>query len=375
MKILHTSDLHLGKKLLEESFYEDQKYILDEIIKIIEEEKVDAVLIPGDIYDKNIPSIEAVNLFNDFLNKLSNLKVETFITSGNHDSNDRLSFGSNLFNKLNIHIETEYNGKLAKYSIEDVDIYMLPFIKPFYLKGLMSEEEYSKIENPTDMMKWIIQNEDIDKNRKNILMLHQFVINQGENLETSDSESIINVGTLDSIDVNTLDVFDYVAMGHIHGPQKVKRETVRYSGTPLKYSFSEVNQNKSVVILDTEDMSIDLVPLKPLRNLKVIRGNFEDIMEMQPCDDLIRVELLDDATSIISPMENLKRRFKNAISLAFIDKNYNSEEVLNTENLLVEEKNPIEIFGEFFLKQNSRKLTEEENKILKDVIDEIEGEK
>ena len=375
MKILHTSDLHLGKKLLEESFYEDQKYILDEIIKIIEEEKVDAVLIPGDIYDKNIPSIEAVNLFNDFLNKLSNLKVETFITSGNHDSNDRLSFGSNLFNKLNIHIETEYNGKLAKYSIEDVDIYMLPFIKPFYLKGLMSEEEYSKIENPTDMMKWIIQNEDIDKNRKNILMLHQFVINQGENLETSDSESTINVGTLDSIDVNTLDVFDYVAMGHIHGPQKVKRETVRYSGTPLKYSFSEVNQNKSVVILDTEDMSIDLVPLKPLRNLKVIRGNFEDIMEMQPCDDLIRVELLDDATSIISPMENLKRRFKNAISLAFIDKNYNSEEVLNTENLLVEEKNPIELFGEFFLKQNSRKLTEEENKILKDVIDEIEGEK
>lgn len=375
MKILHTSDLHLGKKLLEESFYEDQKYILDEIIKIIEEEKVDAVLIPGDIYDKNIPSIEAVNLFNDFLNKLSNLKVETFITSGNHDSNDRLSFGSNLFNKLNIHIETEYNGKLAKYSIEDVDIYMLPFIKPFYLKGLMSEEEYSKIENPTDMMKWIIQNEDIDKNRKNILMLHQFVINQGENLETSDSESTINVGTLDSIDVNTLDVFDYVAMGHIHGPQKVKRDTVRYSGTPLKYSFSEVNQNKSVVILDTEDMSIDLVPLKPLRNLKVIRGNFEDIMEMQPCDDLIRVELLDDATSIISPMENLKRRFKNAISLAFIDKNYNSEEVLNTENLLVEEKNPIELFGEFFLKQNSRELTEEENKILKDVIDEIEGEK
>lgn len=375
MKILHTSDLHLGKKLLEESFYEDQKYILDEIIKIIEEEKVDAVLIPGDIYDKNIPSIEAVNLFNDFLNKLSNLKVETFITSGNHDSNDRLSFGSNLFNKLNIHIETEYNGKLAKYSIEDVDIYMLPFIKPFYLKGLMSEEEYSKIETPTDMMKWIIQNEDIDKNRKNILMLHQFVINQGENLETSDSESTINVGTLDSIDVNTLDVFDYVAMGHIHGPQKVKRDTVRYSGTPLKYSFSEVNQNKSVVILDTEDMSIDLVPLKPLRNLKVIRGNFEDIMEMQPCDDLIRVELLDDATSIISPMENLKRRFKNAISLAFIDKNYNSEEVLNTENLLVEEKNPIELFGEFFLKQNSRELTEEENKILKDVIDEIEGEK
>lgn len=375
MKILHTSDLHLGKNLLEESFFEDQKYILDEIIKIIKEEKVEAVLIPGDIYDKNIPSVDAVNLFNDFLNKLSNLKVETFITSGNHDSNDRLSFGSNLFNKLNIHIETEYNGKLAKYSIEDVDIYMLPFIKPFYLKGLMSEEEYSKIENPTDMMKWIIQNEDIDKNRKNILMLHQFVINQGENLETSDSESTINVGTLDSIDVNTLDVFDYVAMGHIHGPQKVKRETVRYSGTPLKYSFSEVNQNKSVVILDTEDMSIDLVPLKPLRNLKVIRGNFEDIMEMQPCDDLIRVELLDDATSIISPMENLKRRFKNAISLAFIDKNYNSEEVLNTENLLVEEKNPIELFGEFFLKQNSRELTEEENKILKDVIDEIEGEK
>ena len=375
MKILHTSDLHLGKNLLEESFFEDQKYILDEIIKIIKEEKVEAVLIPGDIYDKNIPSVDAVNLFNDFLNKLSNLKVETFITSGNHDSNDRLSFGSSLFNKLNIHIETEYSGKLAKYSMQDVDIYMLPFIKPFHLKGLMSEEEYEKIQTPTDMMKWVLANENIDKSKKNILLLHQFVINQGESLETSDSESSINVGTLDSIDVNTLDIFDYVAMGHIHGPQKVKRETVRYSGTPLKYSFSEVNQKKSVVIIDTEDMSIKLIPLKPLRNLRVIRGYFKDIMDMQPCDDLIRIELLDEATAIISPMENLKRRFKNAISLAFIDKNYNSKEVLNSDNLLVEEKTPIEIFSEFFVKQNNRELIEDENKILKEIIDEIEGEK
>lgn len=372
MKILHTSDLHLGKFLLEESFYEDQKYILKEIINIIKEKKIDVVLIAGDIYDKNIPSVDAVNLFNCFLNELSDLKTETIIISGNHDSNDRLSFGADLFNKLNIHIETNYDGHMKKYSYDNVDIYTLPFIKPFHLKNLMNQKDYEKINSANDMMKWILEQEKIDKARKNILVAHQFFMNAGEELQLSDSESTSIVGTLDAINVNLLDEFDYVALGHIHKPQKIKRETIRYSGTPLKYSFSEVNNNNGVVIYDTENDSIEIVPLEPLRKMRVIRGSFEDIIKSESSDDLIRVELTDNNT-IISPMEEIKKKFPNALSLAFI--NYNKNEYLNIEvEKISEHETPITLFSKFYKMQNGGELEQEEIKYLEKIIENLGGE-
>ncbi len=371
MKILHTSDLHLGKNLSEESFYEDQKYILDEIINIVTEKKINVVLIPGDIYDKSIPSSDASMLFDNFLTRLSKMNVKVLVTSGNHDSNERLSYGSKIFNEFNIHIVTSYEGQIEKVSIDDVDFYLLPFLKPFHLKHLMDETEYENIKNSNDMMKWILEREKIDKNKKNILLAHQFVMWDGKMPEQCDSESISfnSVGTLDAIDVNLLDDFDYVALGHIHRPQKIKRDTVRYSGTPLKYSFSEVNDKKSVVIIDSDNIeNIELLELKPLRNMQVLRGTFDSIMNMKSSDDIIKVELEDENT-IISPMEDIKKRFKNAISLVFLNK-YES----NIENKLVEIKeddSPYELFKSFFLEQNGREMTNEEQEYIKSIIENL----
>ena len=371
MKILHTSDLHLGKNLSEESFYEDQKYILDEITNIIKEKNISVVMIPGDIYDKSIPSIDASLLFDKFLTNLSKMNVKVLITSGNHDSNERLAYGSNIFNEFNIHIVTSYNGNIDKISIDDINFYLLPFLKPFHLKHLMSEKEYEKINNSNDMMKWILDREKIDKNKKNILLAHQFVMWDGKLPEQADSESISlnNVGTLDAIDVNLLDDFDYVALGHIHRPQKIKRDTVRYSGTPLKYSFSEVNDKKSVVIIDTDNIEdIELVELKPLRDLKILKGTFEEVMNMKPSDDIIKVEL-EDLNTLISPMEEIKHRFKNAIALVFVNKYDNKNE--NEIKIIKEDASPYELFKMFFLEQNGRDISKEEDEYIKSIIDTL----
>ena len=371
MKILHTSDLHLGKNLSEESFYEDQKHILDEILRIVIEQKVKVVMIPGDIYDKSIPSSEASMLFDSFLTRLSKLGVKTLITSGNHDSNERLSFGSKIFDEFNIHIVTKYNGEIDKIYIDDVCFYMLPFLKPFHIKHLTTEKEYENINNSNDMIKWILDRENIDKTKKNILLCHQFVMWNSKLPEQCDSESISlnNVGTIDAIDANLLDDFDYVALGHIHRGQKIKRDTIRYSGTPLKYSFSEANDHKSVVLFDTDNLSIELIELTPLRDLKILRGTFEEVMNMKTTNDIIKVELVDENT-IISPMEELKKRFPNAIALTFINK---AETISNLNSEIKEEATPYELFECFFEEQNGRKLNIDEDNYLKKVIESLEG--
>ena len=375
MKILHTSDLHLGKNLSEESFYDDQKYILDEITNKDKKKEINVVMIPGDIYDKSIPNIEASIMFDKFLTDLSKMNVIVLITSGNHDSNERLSFGSKIFNEFNIHIVTSYEGQIEKISINDVNFYLLPFLKPFHLKHLINEKEYEKINNSNDMMKWILNREKIDKSKKNILLAHQFVMWDGKLPEQCDSESISinNVGTLDAIDVNLLDDFDYVALGHIHKPQKIKRDTVRYSGTPLKYSFSEVNDKKSVVIIDTDNIdNIELLELKPLRNMKILRGTFEEVMNMKPSDDIIKVELEDENT-IISPMEEIKQRFRNAIALVFINKYQSNSETGLKE--IKEDASPYELFNLFFTEQNGREMSKEEDDYIKSIIGTLkEGE-
>ncbi len=371
MKILHTSDLHLGKNLSEESFYEDQKYILEEIIQIVKDKEVKVIMISGDIYDKSIPSSEATMLFDNFLTKLSKLNVEILIISGNHDSSERLSFGSKIFDSFNIHIVTKYDNRISKVSVDNVDFYMLPFLKPFHLKNLIDEKDYNNINNSNDMMKWILANEQIDKSKINILLAHQFVMWNGELPEQCDSESISlnNVGTLDAIDVNLLDSFDYVALGHIHRPQKIKKDNIRYSGTPLKYSFSEVNDKKSVVLIDTDNLNnIELIELKPLRDMRVLRGTFASIMNMKPSDDIIKVELEDENT-IISPMEEIKKRFKNAISLVFVNKYDKNDDNLVTE--IKKDATPYQLFESFFKEQNERDMKQNEDDYIKTIIESL----
>ena len=376
MKILHTSDLHLGKSLSEESFQEDQEYILKEIIEIVEEKGVSVVMIPGDIYDKSIPRVEAVKLFDKFLTTLSKMGVMVLITSGNHDSNERLGFGSEIFGEFNIHIATSYEGQIEKVSVEDVDFYLLPFLKPFHIKHLIDDEEYENINSTNDMMKWILSNENIDKSKKNILLAHQFVQWGEQKLKRCDSESSTSdsVGTLESISVDLLDGFDYVALGHLHKPQAIRRETVRYSGTPLKYSFSEAEDEKSVVIIDSDDIeNFELVELHPLRDMKILKGTFEQVMNMEPSDDIIKVELLDENT-IISPMERIRQRFENAIALEF----------KNRRDIFIDpgpgpgpdpaDFGAYELFKLFFKEQNGREMNEDEDKYIKALIESLQGD-
>ncbi len=373
MKVMHTSDLHIGRVLMEESLLEDQQHILDEIIRVAREEKAEVLMISGDIYDKSIPSAEAVRLFNDFLVKLSGLDCEVLMIRGNHDSADRLNFGSQLFDRLNIHIVSEYNGHIARFSKDNVDFYMLPFIKPFHLKGYLSEEEYSAIRNSSDMMKAVLERETIDKNRTNILLMHRFV-KAGEKLpELSDSESQLSVGTLDPVDSSLLDPFDYVALGHIHKPQIIKRDTVRYCGTPMKYSFSEANNANGVVIFDTDTRDIKTVELKPLREMRNIKVTYEEAMNLPDSDDLMRIELQDEPL-VSSPLDNLKRKFPNLLSLVPLRHQQQSKGIFAHRTEISSRDTPETLFAEFFEMQEGRKLNENEEKYFRSIIEELREE-
>ena len=380
MKLMHLSDLHLGKLVLEQSMIDDQKYILNQIIDIVKKEKVDIVLIAGDVYDKSIPTIEAVNLFSNFLTKLYKLKVLVFVISGNHDSKDRLSFGNELFVDNGIYIEGIFNGNLRCETINDkygkLNIYMLPFIKPVEIKRFYRDEIIDTYE---DAIKCILKHSSINKSERNIIMVHQFVTSLGEAVIRSDSESI-SLGGIDNIDVTLFKDFDYVAMGHIHGPQKVGRETARYSGSPLKYSFSEVNQKKSVCIIEfnsKEDINISKIPLIPIRDMRVIKGPFDkliskEIVNLENKNDYLDVILTDD-DYIINAIGKLRKFYPNILKLEY-ENRISSNDV--SDNIDIDKSNmsPIDLFSEFYKMQNGIELPAKKKKIIEEVIKEVSDE-
>ncbi len=276
MKFAHLGDLHIGKRVNDFLMLKDQEYVFEQIIDIIKNEGVDNVCIAGDVYDKQVPSLEAVALFDDFLTKLSTLDVGIYIISGNHDSVERLSFAGKLLEKSNVYLAGIYNGEVEKKVVSDnfgdINIYMLPFVKPIHVKKYFPEIEISDY---NQAVKMVIENTEIDTSKRNILIAHQFVTGAS----VCDSEEL-SIGGLENIDASIFDDFDYVALGHIHGAQKVSRETLRYSGTPLKYSFSEINHKKSMTIFEMKEkgnVDIKLVDLKPLHNMRKIEGTYEEI--------------------------------------------------------------------------------------------------
>ena len=303
MKLLHLGDLHLGKSLGDFDLIEDQKYILDQILELIEKESVDAVLIAGDVYDKSIPSEAATGLLDFFLSSLASKKVKTYMISGNHDSDDRLNYGSTLFESNQIFISAIYKGKLEKHVVKEgdteVNIYLLPFVKASQVRHYFPDE---KIENYEDAVRVIIENTVIDDKQCNILVAHQFVAGKGEDpaLGGSESAGTQSVGLVEKIGYNQFSKFDYVALGHIHSPQRVGRDEVRYSGSPLKYSLSEVNNEKSVPIVtinDGKEVSIQLVPLKPMRDMRHIKGKMEVLLNksnVKSPEDFIYATLTDE---------------------------------------------------------------------------------
>ena len=370
MKVMHTSDLHIGRVLLEESLLADQKYILNEIIRIAQQEKVEVLMIAGDIYDKSIPSAEAVRLFNDFLVKLSELECDVLMIRGNHDSADRLNFGSRLFDRLNIHIVSEYDGHISRFSRGNTEFYMLPFIKPFHLKGYVSEEEYALIRNSNDMIKAVLDRETVDDKKVNILMMHRFV-KAGDKLpELSESESQLSVGTLDPVDSSLLDRFDYVALGHIHKPQIIKKDTTRYSGTPMKYSFSEADNENGVVIYDTDSHETRTIRLKPLREMRSLKVTYDEAMSLPDSDDLLRIELQDEPP-VSNPLDNLKRKFPNLLSLVPLRHRQQSAGIFAKRTEISSRDTPEALFAEFFELQEGRKLNDDEEKYFRSVMEEL----
>ena len=374
MKFIHLSDLHLGKRLNEFSLIDDQRYILNEILKIIKDEKPDAVMIAGDIYDKSIPSTEAVELFDDFVFNLSKLKAQIFIISGNHDSPERLAFGSRLMDKTGVHMSPVYDGDIKPYTMKDkygeINIFMLPFIKPIQVKRFFPDEG---INSYTDGVNVAIKHMKIDTSQRNIRIAHQFVTGA----KRSESEEL-SVGGLDNVDSSVFADFDYVALGHIHSPQKVSSDKIYYSGTPLKYSFSESSDIKSVAVVevkDKNDVAIKTIPLTPLHDMIELKGIYEDLMRKSFYEntsyqsDYVRITLTDEE-DILNALGNLRVVYHNLMELRYDNKRTKSSSDINGATN-VENKSPFDLFSELYELQNGSKMTEQQSEFIQNLINDI----
>lgn len=382
MKFLHISDLHIGKKFRETDFTEDQIYILNEIIRIADDIKPDGIFIAGDIYDRSVPTANAVNLFDDFLTKLEMRRILTFIISGNHDSPDRLNFGKEIMGKNGIYIAGAFKGNPDQITLEDefgsIHVYLLPFVKPSIISNYLKETDTSTYEKA---VKAVIDAAQIDLTQRNILISHQFVTNQGVEPEPSDSE-LLSVGGLDNIDVSVFEPFDYVALGHIHGPQKIGRDTVRYCGTPLKYSFSECNHKKSVTCVEIGnkgDISLTYIPLHPKRDMRIIRDTIDNLLSDEKytgmnCEDYIQA-IITDEEDVFDPMGRLRTVYPNILIL----ERENAKTRINEDSRTsatgdVANRTPLDLFEEFFKNQNNVELNDRQRKIVMEILTELGGE-
>ena len=372
MKLFHLSDLHLGKRLKEISLIEDQEYILKKILTAAGSEKPDGILIAGDVYDRAVPSEEAMKLWDDFLVSLAEKKIPVFVVSGNHDSAIRLSDHSELVEAAGIHFSPVYDGTVKRIALEaggeKVYIHMLPFVKPAIVKSFFPEEE---INDYTDACRVALSKADVDSSVTNILMAHQFVTGA----ERCDSEEVV-VGGLDNVNASVFDAFDYVALGHIHGKQHIGRETVRYCGTPLKYSFSEKDHHKSITVVNIsgKEITLDEIPLNPLRDLREIRGTYDELTDKKNyentnTEDYIHA-VLKDENDILDAMGKLRSVYPNIMQITYDNaRTKERNEIGGVEN--VETKSPLELFEELFKKQNNAPMSEEQKKFITECIESV----
>ena len=373
MKFIHLSDLHIGKRVNDFSMIEDQKYILKQIVDITEEEKADAVIIAGDIYDKSVPPAEAVQVFDDFLNVLNEKVKSIFIISGNHDSAERVSFASRQLEKGGVFIAPVFKGEIKKYVEEDnfgnINIYLLPFIKPVQVRHLFEE---GVVTDTNSAVRALMENLDINKEERNIIVCHQFITGA----ERSESEEIY-VGGSDNVDAEIFDSFDYVALGHIHRPQSIVRSEVRYCGTPLKYSFSEIGHKKSVTVVEMNEkgkVDIKTVPLTPLRDMRHIKGTYSFLTERKNyegtnTEDYLRVTLLDEE-EVYDAIGKLRTIYPNIMRIEYENSRtsaYNEVGSVDIEG----NKSPIELFEELFVKQNNRGFSDSERELCKAIMEEV----
>lgn len=374
MKFMHLSDLHLGKRINEFSMLDDQKYILTEILNIIDNEKPDGVIIAGDIYDKSVPPIEAVELFSEFLTNLFKRGIQVFAISGNHDSPERISFGNELMDISGIHIAPVYKGKIEAITLEDefgkLNIYMLPFIKPSHIRRYFTDEI---IESYTDAIRLAIKQMDISQDERNLLITHQFVT--GASCCDSEERS---VGGTDNVDASVFDGFDYVALGHIHRPQNCSSDRIRYCGTPLKYSFSESKDKKSVTIVEfaeKNNLVVKTVPLVPMHDMVELKGSYNTLIEKNFYDgtsyqeDYVHITLTDEE-DIPDAIAKLRTVYHNIMRLDY-DNTRTRESAEVKGDLNADDKSPFELFKEFYTLRNNHPMTDEQSDYICKLIEKV----
>lgn len=373
MKLIHLSDLHIGKRLHEASMLEDQAYILERILEITDDEQPQAVLICGDVYDKTVPSAEAVALFDDFLYRLSQRHTEIFLISGNHDSPERLAFGHRLMESAGIHIAPVYDGTIASASLQDafgeVRFWLLPFLKPAQVRRFYPE---AGIESYTDALRTALAQISPDPASRNVLLTHQFITGSA----TCESEEL-SVGGTDNVDAAVFDGFDYVALGHIHGPQNIGSERIRYCGTPLKYSFSEAGHKKSVTIVELKkkgSLSLRIVPLTPLHDLRQLRGTYEELTaksfwENTPVEDYLHITLTDEE-DVPEAIARLRVIYPNLLKLSYDNARTRSSADIDCA-LDVQKKSPLQLFEELYHLQNNQPMSETQQQYLLELMESI----
>lgn len=399
MRFFHISDLHIGKRVCGFSMLEDQRYILKQITALAAEKRPDGVLIAGDLYDKSMPSAEAVELADDFLYELSRLGIPVWAISGNHDSAERVAYGGRMMEQAGLHMSRVFDGRMQKYTLSpktekdtETDIYLLPYIRPAQVRRFYPEEE---IETTQQAVQAVLKKTALDRGHVNILLMHQFLA--GAILCESEE---VSVGGSDQVDVRTVSDFDYVALGHLHGPQKVGRDNIRYCGSPLKYSFSEVSHKKSVTVIETgldaeaaetagenirwedrgagetagKQIRISTVPLTPLRDMREVRGPLDQLLspevyEMADCSDYLHVTLTDEK-EILDAIGKLREVYPNIMRLDFAISQIETQ--VMPEDFLSEETTPQELFEEFFLLQNGFEMGEEQKKLAEKLWKDME---
>lgn len=374
---MHLADLHLGKRVNGFSMMEDQEYILNRILEIMEEEQPDGLLIAGDVYDKTIPPAEAVRLMDDFLTAVAAKHVPVFLISGNHDSAERVAFGHQLMQGSGIWISPVYDGTIRHHTLEDrwgeVNIYLIPFLRPSVVRSFFPDVE---IEDYTDALRTIIEDLQVDTSRRNVVLAHQFVTAAGALPETCDSEQL-SVGGLDRVDGSVFSPFDYTALGHLHGPQRVGSETIRYAGSPLKYSFSELHQKKSVTMAELRakgETEIRQIPLQPRREMTELRGTFEEILEEarkkgEPQTDYYHM-ILTDETDVVDALSRLREYYPNIMLLDYDNRRTRSQKEVEQLDR-VEERTPGELFGALYEQQNGQEMDSDRKEYLDGLIREI----
>ena len=376
MKLIHLSDLHLGKRVGEVSMLEDQAYILDRVLDIVDGAGPDALLIAGDVYDKSVPSAEAVTLFDDFLCRLARRKLPVLVISGNHDSPERLAFGSRLMEGAGVHLSPVYDGNVKPITLTDehgpVDFWLLPFLKPAHLRRFYPEEH---IDSYTDAVQTAIAHMNIDPSRRNVLLCHQFVTGAA----TCESEELI-VGGTDNVDAAVFDGFDYVALGHLHGPQNVGSSRIRYCGTPLKYSFSEASQYKSVTVAELGekgDLTLYTVPLTPRHDMRVIQGTFAQLTAENSDaagerEDYLHI-ILTDEEDVPEALGRLRLVYPNILKLSYDNTRTRTSQSVDRAQR-VAQKSPLELFEELYETQNNQPMSQEQRDFAQRLIEQLREE-